>query len=205
MQNLFNKKNNGLPLNFYNILDLIPICIYWKDKDGSYLGCNKSLLEVAGLEHLSEVIGKKDNQFLWKSASEKITAVDKSVIENKKTVEVEEVIPLSKELVKIFLSTKTPVFDPAGEVTGLIGISIDITERKKSEENLLEHMRRDIRRPLMGIIEFASVLKEKVADPSMKEYIESLIRSSYALRDLLNETLETIKANSGKTPILFKL
>jgi len=47
------------------ILDQIPINVFWKNKDGVYLGCNNSVVETIGFNSKSDIIGKKDAEINW--------------------------------------------------------------------------------------------------------------------------------------------
>ena len=108
-----------------------------------------------------------------------------------------------------------------GKITGLLGISIDISDRKKIETELhrakelaeaasqaktefLENMRHDIRTPLTGIVGFSDIIKSEADNPNIKEYADNLIASSHALLDLMDEVLEAIRVSSGEIPKLKK-
>ena len=114
-----------------------------------------------------------------------------------------------------------PIFDQQGQVSGVVGISIDISERKKMEERLreakeaaetsdkaktvfLENMRHDIRTPMIGIIGTAGIIENQSNDPKIKHYANDVAVSSNALLSFLNEVLESIRASSGKMPLLKK-
>src|SRR3990167_851856 len=116
-------------------------------------------------------------------------------------------------------SRKTPLHDEYGNVAGLVGISFDITDRKKTEEFLkfakeqaeaanrskiefLENMRHDIRTPLTGIIGFAQLIQKEASNPLVKEYADNLVMATTALLDFQNEILDAIKVSQGDIPVL---
>src|SRR5262249_47226212 len=78
----------------------------------------------------------------------------------------------------------------------------EAANRAKTE--FLENMRHDIRTPLTGIMGFATIIRDEVNDPKIKEYADNLTASSQALLDLLNEILEAVKLNSGEVPLVKK-
>ncbi|EKE01105.1 MAG: Sensor protein [uncultured bacterium] len=120
--------------NFLSIIDAIPASIYWKDKSGKTLGCNKYMLEMAGMER-KDIIGKTDYELVWKDAAEKLRQADEFVIKNDTIYETEETGLLANGQKHTYLSTKAPLYDEATEeIIGIIGVSVDITDRKKAEQ-----------------------------------------------------------------------
>ncbi len=201
-----------------SIMDKLPGSIYWKDKDGIYLGCNEFVFQMAGSR---EVIGKTDFDLPWKGHAQQIRNLDIEVMKAGHTIELEETPTLANGQQIIMLTRKAPLLNEEGTIVGVVGISVDITDRKKLEIALneakdraeaankaktefLENMRHDIRTPLTGITGFAHIISEEVNNPKIKEYANNLTASSHALLDLLNEILEIIKVNSGEIPLLKK-
>jgi two-component system aerobic respiration control sensor histidine kinase ArcB len=199
-----------------SIINKLPGSIYWKDKDGVYLGCNEFVLQMAGGH---KVIGKTDFDLPWKGHAKHIRNVDIQVIETGHTIELEENPILANGQQIIMLTRKAPLFNEEGAIVGVMGISVDITDRKrleialneakekaeaanKAKTEFLENMRHDIRTPLTGITGFANIISAEVDNPKIKEYANNLTASSHALLDLLNEILEIIKVNSGDIPLL---
>ena len=45
---------------FEYMLQLIPIGVFWKDKERRFLGANKMFLDYYGLSSVDEIIGKTD-------------------------------------------------------------------------------------------------------------------------------------------------
>lgn len=218
---LLRKAKEQAELTLDNIVANIPGHVYWKDKNGVYLGCNNRQAESLGLKFGSEVIGKTDFDLPWaRDVASTFRENDIRIMNTGETEIIEEDAQINGKKI-IVLSQKTPLKNKDGEVIGILGISIDITERKQFELDLkeakekaeasnkaktefLENMRHDIRTPLIGIAGFASIISEEVKDPKIKEYVDNLNASSYALLDLLNEILDVIKLNSGEIPILKK-
>jgi len=129
MNDNFDYKNG-----FYNILDAIPVHIYWKDTTGRYLGCNKLMAKTVGLSR-EEIIGKMDDDLIWKDAAKDAHQIEQIVIRNRAKYEVEETSTFGTSNKCItYLSTKTPLYGLDGEVIGIIGVSVDITDRKKAEQ-----------------------------------------------------------------------
>lgn len=112
-----------------------PTLIFVKDAQGRFLMANPAVLELLRKSE-SEVIGKTDAEVLvnWAEA-ESIMANDRLIMETGTVQNFEEMADFPEGW-RIYLSTKSPYRDENGEIIGLIGISTDITERKKAENAL---------------------------------------------------------------------
>lgn len=211
----------------YSIIDTIDASIFWKDLHGCYLGCNQYMLRMSGFKDRSQIIGKKDKDMPWHDIADQLEAIDQSVLKNG-IFEGEESPYIAALKKRVFHTKKTILYGDNAQPIGIIGVSIDITKRKKTENLLkqnqkllleaknkaeaanraktafLENMRHDIRTPLTGIVGFADLIKMESDNPRIKEYAENLIASSHALLYLLDEVLESIRVSSGEIPQLKK-
>lgn len=216
-------------VNYYeNIISCMPGNVYWFDKNGKALGCNKNVLEMFGLKSIKEFKGLSFEEMAkranWSKAAElsfKNDTID--VIQTgipKLNIE-EPPIPNQNGQSIHFLTSRVPLFDANNNVIGVVGISIDISERKKMEEHLikakdeaeaankakiefLENMRHDIRTPLSGIIGCTTLIKENISNPEkiheVKEYVDNALASSNTLLTILNNILQTLKISTGEIP-----
>ncbi|ETO92012.1 PAS domain-containing sensor histidine kinase [Legionella oakridgensis] len=204
-----------------NIVANMPGHVYWKDRNGVYLGCNNRQARSLGFQYGYEIVGKTDFDLPWgENKAELFQRNDKHIMETGETEIIEEKAQVDGKDA-IVLSHKSPMRNKQGEITGLLGISIDISDRKKIETELhrakelaeaasqaktefLENMRHDIRTPLTGIVGFSDIIKSEADNPHIKEYADNLIASSHALLDLMDEVLEAIRVSSGEIPKLKK-
>jgi PAS domain S-box-containing protein len=117
------------------VLDTIPIRVFWKDKDLNFLGCNQLAADDAGLDSPEEIIGKDDFQMPWAAQAELYRADDRRVIDSgqaKINYEEAQTTPTGS---KIWLRTnKIPLRDTEGNITGVLGTYDDITARKQAEK-----------------------------------------------------------------------
>ncbi len=131
---------------YENILAKMPGHIFWKNKEGVFLGCNDQQAKTLGLSSWREVIGKTTFDMVWHGQSEEdrhrqaaiIDENDRIIMETGNSQVLEEPLILPDGNVAIYLSKKAPLYNDRGEVIGILGISFDITEKKKLEEELQE-------------------------------------------------------------------
>jgi PAS domain S-box-containing protein len=119
------------------LFDLAPVAIFTKDLQGYYTSANAAAIEVAGVNP----IGLTDAQLVGICGVDQLYENDRAVLESGKQQLLEERLSTSKGE-RVFLSRKSPLYDQHGHVTGLMGISLEITKRIRAEEAQLENQRR---------------------------------------------------------------
>ena len=117
-----------------SILRYTPAVVYLKDKHGKYRLVNPRYEELFGIKN-EEVQGKTDHEIFPGEVAEQFRSNDLLVLTQKRSRQVEEKVPL-KDGLHTYLSVKFPLYDEQGNVEGLCGISTDITELKKAQEQL---------------------------------------------------------------------
>lgn len=133
------KQANNEVMRLEQIIDNIDANIYWKDVHGRFLGMNKANLKTLGKDlGIEDVVGKLISEILPEhSYHMDIHSNDLNVINNNKTVHVEEIYTVDGEKEsKVCLSSKSPLVDDLGNVIGMVGVSFDISKQKKLEQKL---------------------------------------------------------------------
>jgi len=121
------------------IIDILPIRVFWKDKDLRYLGCNESFAKDAGKNGPEDLIGRDDFQMAWKEQAEAYRDDDLRVLNSGKEKLNFEECQTTPGGNKIWLQTsKVPLTDNDGNLIGILGIFKDITERKQNEKKLAD-------------------------------------------------------------------
>jgi PAS domain S-box-containing protein len=116
------------------VIEGTPNPIFVKDLDRRFILLNSACARLMGRSR-SELVGRIDSEFLPQEQARHIEAVDRHVMSTGETIVAEE--PVSKEgQTRVFLSTKSPFRDEEGRIAGVIGVSRDITDRKRVEEEL---------------------------------------------------------------------
>ena len=117
------------------LLDSIPDHIFYKNRNGSYMGANRAFELASGLPK-GRFVGKTDYDLYDHETAMAFVEKDKVVLSQKQEVRSEETIVFPDGHQMITETLKTPFFNDEGELSGLIGISRDITDRKKKEEKI---------------------------------------------------------------------
>jgi PAS domain S-box-containing protein len=121
---------------FEAVLSTMSAAVFLKDTDGQYLMMNQACRELFGVDE-KEIVGLTDEDFFPPEVVEKTRSDDRRVIENGAVIEIEERIPTATGNT-VRLTRKSPVYGDDGDITGLCGVSTDITERKEREKKLEE-------------------------------------------------------------------
>jgi PAS domain S-box-containing protein len=199
-----------------SILDNAPLLIYVKDLQGKYIVVNKRFTETFNIPG-DEAINKTVYDIEKKESADKYTAADRYVIENKRSVELEDTMHLEGGT-KHLLTIKFPLFDHNNEVFGVSGFMKDITDmvrnreeliaaRQKAEraemlqEQFLANMSHEIRTPMNGIVGMGNLLMQTPLLPEQKEYVRIIQNSSDNLLVLINDILDLSKIKAGKINI----
>ncbi len=120
------------------VSDNTPDAIFVKDRNGRMVFANPAKLRLLGKER-EQVIGfRSEELYLDKDDAARVNIEDQSVITGGKAKTFETTTRYAHGI-RTMHSTKAPWLDAKGEIMGLVGISTDITERKRMEDALKAH------------------------------------------------------------------
>lgn len=116
-------------------LNLAPAYVYIKDTDSRYIYANRPTLNLFGVT-AEELMGSDDAKFFSPEAAARLREVDAKVLRGELTsLEIEA--PDLQGNRRVYWEVKSPIRTVEnGEICGLLGISTDITERKRTEERI---------------------------------------------------------------------
>ena len=132
-----NFSNDSNLLLLKEIVNSIPVRVFWKDRDLRYLGCNTLFAKDAGFSTPEELIGKTDYQMVWREQAELYRADDFRVLKSGEATYDYEEPQTTPDGETIWLRTsKVPLSNEHGELIGVLGIYDDITEVKRTAEKI---------------------------------------------------------------------
>jgi diguanylate cyclase (GGDEF)-like protein/PAS domain S-box-containing protein len=146
------------------ILDNIPQSVFWKNADSVYEGGNRALLADAGLATDTELIGRTDADLHWKDQAPHYRQVDLEVMQS--GVARMRMQALDRDIAgaeRWVETSKIPLKDDAGNVTGVLAVTEDITARKYMEQELFRRAHHDSLTGLPNRSYFNSQLEQAVA------------------------------------------
>ena len=123
-----------LDRRFKTVLETMDSAVFLKDANGQYLLMNRACRELFDVDD-ENIVGLTDDDLFPPEAAKAVEEGDRQVIENGEMIEFEEEIPTVKGNT-VRLTRKSPVYDDDGEVTGICGVSTDITDQKEREREL---------------------------------------------------------------------
>jgi two-component system, sensor histidine kinase and response regulator len=199
-----------------SMVDNVPIMLFVKDAESlRFVRFNRAGEELTGMGR-DELIGKSDFDLFPANEAEFFTHMDREVLAGKTLVEIpEEVIQTRHRGERILHTRKIPVLDAEGQPRFLLGISEDITEKRRTEQALheakeaaeaasraksdfLANMSHEIRTPMNAVIGMTELLLDTPLEPSQRDYVRMVHEAGEALLTLINDILDFSKIEAGK-------
>lgn len=204
-----------------SLINSTPDCIYFKDKKSRFIRINKALATKFGLKNPDDAIGKTDFDFHGEEHAKQAFEDEQKIIKSGKAlINYEEKEEWKDGRLLWVSSTKIPLQNRKGKITGIMGISRDITHRKMMEEELIQaklkaeqsdklktaflaNMSHEIRTPLNGILGFTNILinKNNMAQEEKEHYSSIIDKSSKNLLQVINDILDISRIESGDMKI----
>ncbi|MCJ8517429.1 diguanylate cyclase (GGDEF)-like protein/PAS domain S-box-containing protein [Pseudorhizobium tarimense] len=148
-------------LNLHSLINQFPDYIYVKDRRSRFVLANSATARAHGFDGATSLLGKTDFDFLGREAAEELFLAEQTVMTTGEPLaDIEHKLEIGGGL-HWFQSTKTALRNPEGEIVGLIGLSRDITERKRQDGLRRGHARlldmiargQPLERVLHGLVE----------------------------------------------------
>lgn len=206
----YNRVENELRM----LIESLPQRIFYKDTNLIYRSCNKNYAKNLHMEP-KEIVGKTDYDLYPNELAEKYREEDKIILTSGQIIDTETVyIKHGREV--IIHMMKTPIKDEKGNITGILGIFLDITE-KVSLQREAEQFRRlaslgelaagvahEINNPINGVINYAQILFNKSSEGSREKDISGrIIKEGNRITNIVHSLLSYARRDDNeKTSIV---
>lgn len=153
-----------------SVLDALPVPVFFKDRQGLYQGCNKAFTEVMG-KRSDELLGMSVFDLSPPDLAQVYFDADEALMRSGGEQRYEAQIQLPSGERRDVLFYKAVLRDAQGEVTGLVGTLLDITERKALEMRLADLAQHDAltgllnRRAILGYLDGLHKDRRQVHQP----------------------------------------
>jgi diguanylate cyclase (GGDEF)-like protein/PAS domain S-box-containing protein len=120
------------------VLSSVEAYIFVKGTDYCYQYVNPRVCELFGLDE-RDILGRDDSAFFAPGTVAQLREADRRVIETGQRVVEEEISRrIGSDDTRVYLAVKQPLRNKKGEVVGLVGVSTDVTDRRRQEEQLYQ-------------------------------------------------------------------
>jgi len=179
------------------LIETISNPIFYKDRIGIYTGCNSAFEKYIGLPK-EQVIGKTAYDISPKDLADIYCAMDKELLDTPGARSYEAQVRYADGTRRDVLFNKATLFDADDHVDGIVGVIVDITDRKQMEDairvaneklNMLASItRHDILNNLTGLMAFIALSKETTQDPELLGFIAKEEEAAEAIEDQIDFT-----------------
>ncbi|MBK7647322.1 MAG: response regulator [Betaproteobacteria bacterium] len=196
------------------LIEAIPIPVYLKDGSGRYIRLNRAFEQFFQVRRDS-IIGRTLHDLLPPEEALLHAAKDAELFATKGTQSFEAAVHTRDGAIHDTLYRKAVLTLRDGSISGLLGIIIDITERKRAEievlrakesaeaasrakSDFLANMSHEIRTPMNGVIGMTDLALETQLTAEQREYLSIAKSSADALLTIINDILDFSKIEAGK-------
>ncbi len=190
--------------------------IYFKDRKSRFVYGSDQWAKRLGAGNIDELIGKTDFDFFSEEhARQAFEDEQKIIATGEPLIGIEEKETFPDGRVAWVSTSKFPLRDQRGKIIGTVGISRDVTARKKAEQEVikakeeavaaaraktqfLSTMSHEIRTPLNAVIGLSGVLIDTKLTPEQYEFASTINYSGENLLNIINNILDFAKIDSGK-------
>jgi PAS domain S-box-containing protein len=201
------------------VIDAIPVMISATDRDGRFVFANRHFARSLGRE-IADLIGRVPVEACGPERGGAWAAIDADLVAGlERPLSFEEVVLDPSGAERVLLTGKSVLPQQTGADAIVVTVSFDITERKRTEVELVDAMRlaeaanhakteflanmsHELRTPLNAIIGFSEVIAHEMLGPAgidrYVEYAGDIRRSAEHLLEIINDVLDVAKIEAGR-------
>ena len=197
-----------------SLINAMPDLIFYMDCDGHFLGCNTAFAQAMG-KSVDEIAGRSQAEVLGTERAAVVRERDKDLMRTLEPTVREEWLNFPGRPPVLLETLKAPFWDKDGQLTGVMGIGRDITQRKKIEEDIrhakdlaeeatrvkshfLANMSHEIRTPMNAVIGLAHLMLKTELNPRQREYLQKIQDSGQHLMGIINDILDFSKVEADE-------
>ena len=205
------------------LVNSIPAPVYYKDKNGAYLGCNRAFEAFLGKKK-EEIIGKTVHAFFPEEIADSYYSMDMELIRQRGNQVFETPIKYADGSYHQVVFNKVVFRGMSQDDSVLLGIIWDISERKSLEEELIRarkdaefasmaksefitNMSHELRTPLNSVIGFSDLLLSEAFGPlnsKQGKYITNILKSGKHLLEIVNNLLDISRLETGDEELQYE-
>jgi len=198
---------------FTELFETLQEGVYFCDPGGSLLDVNPAMVRMLGYVHRDELVGSNIGKLYFEKPEnpfpERVRTHNSASLMREITLRRKDGTPI------ICIDNSNAICDAFGRMVRHQGTLVDITVRKRSEEELqlakeaaeaanmaksafLAHMSHEIRTPMNAVIGMTELALDTDLTPEQKEYLSMARDSAGSLLNLINDILDFSKIEAGK-------
>ena len=192
------KLNNQMSF-ISTLLDTIPSPIFYKDIAGKYLGCNRAYEEITGKSR-EEVVGKDIYDLYPSDIADLYARKDRELYEHQGSQIYDGKFKAADGNVRDVIINKATYADTSKNIAGLVGIFLDITARKRAEQELSEEVA--LKNFLLDLFKKAPALTDKDLYDHVLDYVVRLTGSTIGFFHLVSDDQKNVILTAWNTEAL---
>ena len=199
------------------LVESVPIPIYVKDRQRRYVHVNRAYCDFFGIPR-ERLLGSTVEDSHTAPVNPLHAQTDQRVLDEGTAVSYEFSMRLRAGREVDCVANKAALKDAQGQITGLVGTLIDISDQKQATRTLqqakeaaesasrmksqfLANMSHEIRTPMNGIIGMTDIVLDTALDAEQREYLGIVKSSANALLNVINDILDFSKIEAGKLSV----
>ena len=199
------------------LLDTIPSPIFSKDEQGRYNVCNSAFQAYVGLSR-DELIGKTVYDLWSRELADHYQQMDQKLMGSSGTQAYESQVRSGDGTLRDVIFHKAAYRDEKGAPIGVVGVILDITERKAAEaernklesqkhhtrmmEALMVQLSHDLRTPITPLFALIPMIRKQVHEPQTERMLEICQQCVNQIQGLAVKSLDLVRLSSDAEPVL---